>query len=245
VEWAGKVNRTYADDQILREAQVQLGIEGTWNVRHFVIVDDTRKIEAERIEVVIDKPALPRASEVVFDFNDTKKTVALKSGATAFEQAQAAQKAFGVTLECGPIQETGDRYTVHVYKPSVFPVVFVRNGERTRSWVNNTKTKTIQEEAQRLFGGRPSVELLAEPGLVYEVKCAPQRQKSTGKKPESNTRQMTGPGIKAVVPPSIAPRRATPKPAIPQRSSDGRDLIASGPDRALGPRGVDIHVILP
>jgi hypothetical protein len=245
IEWAGKVNRTYEDDRILREAQTQLGIEGTWNVRHVVIDQDVRKIEAERIEVVIDRPDLPKDSEVTFDFNGTRKTVTLKSGATAFDQAQAAQKAFGVTLECGPIEQDGDQYTVHVYKPSVFPIMFVRNGERTRSWVNNTKTKTVQEEAQRLFGGKPSVELLNEPGLVYEVKSAPQRVKTSKKKPESNTRQMTGPGIKAVVPPSMVTRRATPRPAISQRSSDGRDLPATGPDRAVGPRGVDIHVIFP
>jgi hypothetical protein len=243
VEWAGKVNRTYADDQILREAQTQLGIEGTWNVRHSTVDQHVRKIEAERIETVIDKPALPKDSEVVFDFNGTRQTVLLKAGATAFEQAQAAQKAFGVTLECGPIEEDGDRYTVQVYKPSVFPIVFVRNGERTRSWVNSTKTKVVQEEAQRLFGGRSSVELLNEPGLVYEVKSSPQRQKTSKKKPESNTRQMTGPGIRAVVPPSLIPRRATLMPAISQRSTDGRDVPATGPDRAQGPRGVDIHVI--
>jgi hypothetical protein len=221
IEWAGKVNRNHPDDQLLREAQVQLGIEGTWNVRRATVSNDVKSIEAERVETVIDRPELPRDSEVIFDLNGTKRTVALKAGATAFEQEQAAQKAFGVTLECGPIEETGDRYTVQVYKPSAFPVIFVRNGERTRSWVNNTKTKTIQEEAQRLFGGRPSVELQSEPGLVYEVKSSLQRQKPAGKKPESNTRQMTGPGIKAVVPPSLTGRRATPRPAISQRSSEG------------------------
>jgi hypothetical protein len=45
-----------------------------------------------------------------------RKTVALKMGATAFEQAQAAQKAFGTTLICRPIEETGDHYTVQVFK---------------------------------------------------------------------------------------------------------------------------------
>jgi hypothetical protein len=210
-----------------------------------VVVQDVRTIEAEMVETEAVKPPLPRDSEVVFDFNGTQKTVQLKAGATAFEQAQAAQKAFGITLECGPIEETGDRYTVQVFKPSVYPIVFVRNGEHTRSWVDSTKTKTVQEEAQRLFGGRPAVELLAEPGLVYEVKSSPQRSSKPRGKPESNTRQMTGPGIKAVVPPSIGHRRATPKPAISQRSSDGRDVTASGPDRAQGYRGVDIHVFLP
>jgi hypothetical protein len=244
-EWAGKVNRGYSDDQILTEAQAQLGLEGTWSVRHSVIIEDVRTIEAQRIEVEIVRPHLPKDSEVVFDFQGTQKVVPLKAGASAWDQAQAAQKAFGITVECGPIEETGYRYRVQVYKPSVFPVIFVRNDERVRSWVDNTKTKTVQEEAQRLFGGRPTVELLAEPGLVYQVKTAAQRPPRPRGKPESNTRQMSGAGIKPVVPPSIGHRRATPKPAISQRSSDGRDVSATGPDRATGYRGVDIHVIFP
>jgi hypothetical protein len=40
-------------------------------------------------------------------------------------------------------------------------------------------------------------------------------------------------------------RRATPKPEISQRSTDGRDIVATGQDRAKGYRDVDIHVILP
>jgi hypothetical protein len=144
VNWAGKVNRTYSDEQILRESQTQLGLEGTWQIRNSVVVNGVRTLEAERIEAEVVKPPLPKDSEVVFDFNGTQKVIALKSGATTFEQAQAAQKAFGVTLECGPIEEIGDRYTIQVYKPSVFPVIFVRNGDRVKSWVDNTKTKTIQ-----------------------------------------------------------------------------------------------------
>jgi ferric-dicitrate binding protein FerR (iron transport regulator) len=79
--------------------------------------DDTKHIEAERVEVVIDRPNLPKDSEVVFDYKGSRQIVPLKAGATAFDQAQAAQRAFGMTVECGPIEEDGDRCTVHVYKP--------------------------------------------------------------------------------------------------------------------------------
>jgi hypothetical protein len=244
-EWAGKVNRRYSDAEIVSEAQTQLGLEGTWTVRNSVVVKDVKTIEAQREEADIVNPPLPRDSEFVFDLAGTQKTVALTAGATARDQTQAAQKAFGMTVVCGPIEETGDRYTVQTFKPSVYPIVFVRGSERTRSWVDSTKTKVIQEEAQRLFGGRPSVEMLEEPGLVYAVKTTAPKSTKKKSKPESNTRQMTGPGIKPVGSPSIGHRRATPRPEISQRSSDGRDIAASGPDRAKGYRGVDVDVILP
>jgi hypothetical protein len=53
IEWAGKVKRSYDDEQLVREAQKQLGIEGTWNPREAVVVDDVRNIEATRTETVI------------------------------------------------------------------------------------------------------------------------------------------------------------------------------------------------
>jgi hypothetical protein len=131
---------------------------------------------------------------VVLKGNSGGKTVTLKMGATAWEQAQAAQKAFGMTVICGRVEETGDHYTVQVFRPSVFPIIFVKGSERVRSWVDSTKTKVIQEEARRLFGGRPSIEMLEEPGLVYAVKASAVK-KVAKRKPESNTRQMTGAGI--------------------------------------------------
>jgi hypothetical protein len=136
-------------------------------------------------------------------------------------------------------------YLFQVFKPSVYPIVFVNGTDRIRSWVDSTKTKVIQEEAQRLFGGRPTVEMLEEPGLVYAVKSAAPKKSGKKSKPESNTRQMTAPGVKQVVPPSLSHRRATPAQQISQRSSDGGAIAASGPDRPAGYRGVDIHVILP
>jgi ribonuclease HI len=209
-----------------------------------VTILGVRTIEAEREEVAVDRPPLPKEADVTFDFQGTKQTVKLPAGATAWDQAQAAQKAFGMTLMCGPIEETADTYTVQVWKPSVYPVVFVKGEERVTSWVHNTKLKVAQEEARRLFGGRPTLELLSEPGLVYQVKTVPPRSQKRAI-PESNTRQMTGPWIKPVVPPSVQHRRVTPAPPISQRSSEGRNMTATGADRAQGYRGVDIQVFLP
>jgi hypothetical protein len=147
-EWAGNANSSFTDIQLVQEAQTQLGIEGTWKVRTAVTILDVRIIEAEREEVEIVRPPLPKDAEVTFDFQGTKKTVALKAEANAWDQAQAAQKAFGVTLMCGPIEESGDTYTVQVWKPSVYPVVFVKGEERITTLVDNTKLKVVQEEDQ-------------------------------------------------------------------------------------------------
>jgi hypothetical protein len=59
-EWAGKVNRTYSDIQLVEEARIQLGLEGEWRVRHAVTILDVRTIEAERVEVEIERPPLPK-----------------------------------------------------------------------------------------------------------------------------------------------------------------------------------------
>jgi hypothetical protein len=136
---------------------------------------------------------LPKDAEVVLDYHGTEKTVQLKAGANAWDQAQAAQLAFGETLLCRPIEETGDHFAIQVYGHSVFPVAFVKDDERIRSWVDNTRVNVAAAEARRLFGGKPSLELLPEPGIVYRVKTAHMRSSKPKSKPESNTRQMTGP----------------------------------------------------
>jgi hypothetical protein len=156
-EWAGNASSAFSDLQLVQEAQTQLGLEGTWKVRSSVVILGTRTIEAEKEEVEIDRPPLPRDSDVTFDFHGTKKTVKLSAGANAWDQALAAQQAFGATLMCGPIEETADTYTIQVWKPSVYPVTLVKGDERVTTWVDNTKLKTIQEEARRLFGGRPTL----------------------------------------------------------------------------------------
>jgi hypothetical protein len=92
---------------------------------------------------------------------------------------------------CGPIEETADTYTIQVWKPSVYPVTLVKGNERVTTWVDNTKLKTIQEEARRLFGGRPSLDLLPESGLVYQIKTSVARSSKPRTVPESHTRQMT------------------------------------------------------
>jgi hypothetical protein len=59
-EWAGKVNRGHLDDQLVNEAQTQLGLEGTWRVRNSITIMDVRTIEGERIEQEIERLALLR-----------------------------------------------------------------------------------------------------------------------------------------------------------------------------------------
>jgi hypothetical protein len=84
-EWAGNPDRSFTDIRLVQEAQTQLGLEGTWKVRNAVTILDVRTIEAEREEIPIDRSALPRDSDVVFDYHGTKRTVPLKSGATAWD----------------------------------------------------------------------------------------------------------------------------------------------------------------
>jgi hypothetical protein len=113
-EWAGNVTSTFTDTQLVQEAQSQLGLEGTWKVRSSVTILDIKTIEAEREEVEIIRPSLPKDSDVTFDFHGTKRTVKLSAGANAWDHAQAAQRTFGTTLMCGPIEETADSYTIQV-----------------------------------------------------------------------------------------------------------------------------------
>jgi hypothetical protein len=244
-EGVGKINSTYTDIQLVREAQVQLGIEGEWKVRTALTLCHTRTIEAERVEENREYPALPKDSDLVFAYHGTRKTAQLKAGASAWDQAQAAQRAFGETLLCVPIEETGDVYTIQVYRQSVYPITFVKEGERVKSWVGSTKIKVATEETRRLFGEKPTLELLAEPGIVYQVKTSRSRSSKPQSNPESNTRAMTEPGIRQVVAPSMAHRRNTPQSPMATRSQDGRDIVASGKDRATDCRGCSLHVLLP
>jgi hypothetical protein len=84
----------------------------------------------------------------------------MNAGDDAWAQARAVQKAFGQTLLCGLIEKTGDSYAIHVSKPSVYPVVFVRGEERITSWGNNTAIKVATDEAHRLLGSKCSLDLL-------------------------------------------------------------------------------------
>jgi hypothetical protein len=98
-----------------------------------VILLDVRTIDAERIEIEIVKPPFPRDLEVIFDYHGTRKTVELRAGATAWDQAQAAQRAFGETLMCDPMEETGDHFTIQVHRPTVYPIIFVKGEDRIQS----------------------------------------------------------------------------------------------------------------
>jgi hypothetical protein len=94
----------------------------------------------------------------------------MKAGGDALTQAQAAQKAFRQTLVCSPIERTGDTYTIRADKPAAFQVILEKADKRVKTRCDNTKTKTITDEAERLFGQRCTVEQLPEPGFVYTIK---------------------------------------------------------------------------
>jgi hypothetical protein len=184
-----------------------------------------------------------QSADVIIDFRGITKRVQPKAGDGELAQALAAQTAFGRTLLCGPIEKTGYAYTILVEKPAVYQVILEKGDERTKMWVDNTKTKTISDEAQRLFGQRCTVEQLSEPGHVYRVKAPLKR---TGKvKPDIASRSMTGPGVKPVVPPSLAKSWGPTATPISTRSQEGRDIIATGEDRATGYRGCDLQIIPP
>jgi hypothetical protein len=246
-EWKGNVNVLYSDHRLVQEAQAQLEIEGKWRVRAAVTVDRVRMIEAEKDLETQVYPKLPEEAEVTFEFRGSVKKVTLPAGADAWTQAKAAQDAYGQTLLCSPIERTGDGYTVHVYTPKVFPVVLENGGQRTVTWVDNTSIKVIQEEARRLFGSKLVLELLPEPGLVYKVKPAASRGKSKPKEGETiQTRMKPHPTTKfTTVPAPCRGKRAERDEPVDQRSPEGRDVIATGLDRAPGVSGFEIHVIFP
>jgi hypothetical protein len=87
-EWAGKVNCLCTADRLVREAQVQLGIEGERRVRSAITLCKVRTIEAEKVEIDQEHEVLPRDAEVTLDYHGTKKTVQLKAGADVWNQAK-------------------------------------------------------------------------------------------------------------------------------------------------------------
>jgi hypothetical protein len=210
------IDTAYANLRLVKEAQAQLEIEGKWDVRTSFWKYGVRCIEEEKQPDLTIHAPMPEDAEVEFGFEDTNKRTQLIKGDDAWAQAREAQEAFGQTLLCSPIEKSGDLYVIRVFKPSVYPVTFVRgegkNEERIQSWVDSTKLKVAQEEARRLLGGKITLEKLAEPGAVYRVKAAGTRsQKPRAKPPKGSditTRIQTGTGIKPMASPCTAHRRA-------------------------------------
>jgi hypothetical protein len=86
-EWVGKVNNTYTDLHLIREAQVQLEIEGQWKVRPSLVIDKVRTLEAEKIGDGQVCPPLPIDAEVTINYRGSTRKVQLKAGADAWTQS--------------------------------------------------------------------------------------------------------------------------------------------------------------
>jgi hypothetical protein len=69
-EWAGKVNNDYPDSQLVREAQAQLEIEGTWRVRVATVIDKVHTIEAERIDEDQPHSPMPETTKLSLIFEE-------------------------------------------------------------------------------------------------------------------------------------------------------------------------------
>jgi hypothetical protein len=68
IEWRGKVEPTYSNDQLITAAQTQLDIVGTWRVRSSHWEDHVHCIECEQAPDETFRPPLPEESEVHFNF---------------------------------------------------------------------------------------------------------------------------------------------------------------------------------
>jgi hypothetical protein len=128
-----------------------------------VLVDHVRTIEAERREPESNPPG-PEDADVNLNFNGIVKQVRLGRGDDGRAQAAAAQDAFGQTMLCGPIERTGDSYTIYVSKQTVYPVTFVKGEDRVLTWVDKTRIKVMADYARRLFGDAGQLEQLEERG---------------------------------------------------------------------------------
>jgi hypothetical protein len=75
----GKVNNTYADLQLVTEAQKQLEIEGQWRVRNALTIGKVRTIEAERRDEDLVYASVPMDAEVTIEYQGTTKKIQLEA----------------------------------------------------------------------------------------------------------------------------------------------------------------------
>jgi hypothetical protein len=91
MEWRGKVEPTYSNDQLITAAQSQLEIVGTWTTRSSHWEGNVHHIECEQIIDETVYPALTEESEVWFDFDGAVCKATLPQGADQVAQAIKAQ----------------------------------------------------------------------------------------------------------------------------------------------------------
>jgi hypothetical protein len=96
------------------------------------------------------------------------------------------------------------------------------------TWVDHTAIKVIHEEARRLFGPKVPIVALEEPGLVYRVQMNRPRP-DPRKRNEIEDRVQTHPtAILTTLPCAVRGRRAQRDEPIDVKSTEGRDLVATG-----------------
>jgi hypothetical protein len=169
IEWRGKVEPSYSNDQLITAAQTQLDIVGTWRVRSSHFEDHVHHIECEQVDDETFRPPLPEESEVHFNFEGCPRKATLPEGTDSIAQAVKAQELFIETLICGPIQHAGDHWEIALTRPRLFPITIIYKGSPTKIWCDNTSYKSIQEEANRVFGCK-----FAPPSVGHTRSAGPQ-----------------------------------------------------------------------
>jgi hypothetical protein len=233
IEWRGRVEPTYSDDQLITAAQTKLDVVGTWKVRASHWEKHVHYIECEQVQDETFYPPLPEESEVYFNFDGCIRKATLPEGADQTAQAVKAQELFQETLLCAPIRNCGDHYEIALTRPRLFPITILYKGQPTKIWCDNTSHISILEEAHRVFGCKFSLERkIDQPGLVFEADV----KKSVKRPAPAESMKTRSLGKTKVASPSVAHMRsAGPHPL------DNRAPIS----RPQPGKGIQLTVIFP
>jgi ribonuclease HI len=241
MEWRGKVEPSCSSTQLIEGAQVQLEIEGKWQMRTEHWGGRVRCIEAERISEELFYPPLPEETEIWFNFGGCVLKGLLPEGADRIAQATKAQQLFNQTRLCSPIVNAGDPYEITLSKPKLFPVTVIHQGERVSLWCDSTQIKVIAEEARRVLGISFNLERdIKQPGLVFNAK--PKSTRSTKPKPADTIRTRNY-SENPMASPCVAHMRASGPQPLDIRSEDRSNVRATGPDAAQ--QGISVIVMFP
>jgi ribonuclease HI len=234
IELRGKVEPTYSNDQLIRAAQSQLDIVGTWKVRSSHWEDHVHHIECEQVDDEELHRPLPEESEVYFNFDGCIRKASLPKGADQTAQAIKAQELFQETRLCGPIQHAGDHWEIALTRPRLFPITIIYKGESTKIWCDNTSYKSIQEEANRVFGRKFNLERkIEQPGLVFEADI----KKSSKRPPPAESTKTRSLGKTKVASPSVAHMRSAGPHPLDNRAVISMPLPGKG--------GINVTIIFP
>jgi hypothetical protein len=225
LEWFGKVEPTYSNDQLISAAQSQLEITGSWKVSSHYWEGNVQHIECEQISPEDVYPILTDEAEVWFNFEGAICKEVLPAGADQIAQASKAQELFGETLLCSPLQNAGDHFEIMLSCPKLFPITILYKGEPTKIWCDNTSTKSIIAEANRVFGRKFKLERkVNQPGLVYEADVAKKSKRPTPK----DTTKMRSLGKIPIASPSLVHMRSAGPQPLDNRAPIQRPIPGAG-----------------